>query len=98
MTRENEKHPSADPLGFLPLKWRELLQRLAIKDKREEVAELLWLIEEYAANRLRWLDDESTKPRVSLDGQRPRPQYPERIAVRPTLSQEFPPDPSSPRE
>jgi hypothetical protein len=95
--RENEKLPKPDPLNSIPLKWRELLQRLAVKDKREEVAELLWLIEEYAAGRLKHFE-ESTTPRVSLDGPGPRPQFPSRIAVRPRPSQELPNDPSSPQE
>jgi len=96
MTRENEKPLKPEPLNFLPLKWRELLQRLAVKDKREEIAELLWLIEEYAAGRLTYADGPST-PRVTLNGHGPRPQYPEKIAVRSIPSQELPPDPSSPQ-
>lgn len=97
MTRENEKPLKSEPLNFLPLKWRELLQRLAVKDKREEIAELLWLIEEYAAGRLTHVDGLST-PRVSLDGRGPRVQFPDEIGVRPMPSQELPNNPSSRRE
>jgi hypothetical protein len=95
--RENEKPLKTEPLNFLPLKWRELLQRLAIKDKREEIGELLWLIEEYAAGRLTHVDGPTT-PRVSLDGRGPRAQFPDEIVIRPMPSQEMPIDPSSHRE
>jgi hypothetical protein len=94
----NEKLlPKREPLSFLPLKWRELLQKLAIKDKREEVAELLWLIEEYAAGHLRYSEGE-TIPRVSLEGSGPPSHYPARMLVQPVPSQELQPDPSSHRE
>lgn len=93
--KETEKPlRSSDPLYFLPLKYRELLQRLATKDKREEIAELLWVIEEYAAGRLKY-SEEPTSPRVSLDGRGPRAQFPDKILVRPMPSQDLPFDPSS---
>ena len=95
--KESEKPLKTDPLSFLPLKWRELLQRLAMKDKREEVSELLWLIEEYAAGRLKYLDG-ATAPRVSLDGHGTRAQFPEKLAVRPMPSRDLPIDPSSHQE
>lgn len=98
MTKENqEKLLRPDPLQFLPLKWRELLQRLALKDKREELAELLWLIEEYAAGRLKYSEDAAT-PRVSLDGRGPRAQFPDKISVRAMPAQDLPFDHSAPAE
>lgn len=96
--KETEKPlKSSDPLYFLPMKYRELLQRLATKDKREELAELLWVIEEYASGRLKY-SEEPTSPRVSLDGRGPRAQFPDKILVRPMHSQEIPSDPSSHQE
>ena len=96
--KENEKSLKPDPLNIIPLKWRELLQRLAIKDKREtELAELLWLIEEYAAGRLTYAEKGAT-PRVSLDGHGPRTQFPQRILAQPMPSRELPLDPSSRQE
>jgi hypothetical protein len=96
--KENEKPLNKDPLYFIPLKLREILQRLAVKDRRaNEIAEILWLIEEYAAGRLRYTDEPVT-PRVSLDGQWPRDQYPSKIAVHPAPSQDVHTDLSSLRE
>jgi hypothetical protein len=91
--KKNE--PLHNALAALPLKYQELLQRLAIKDRREEWAELLWLIEEYANGKLTH-DERNAKPRVSLaDG---RAQFPDSFQVRAMPSQELPIDPSSHRD
>lgn len=97
MMKENDKQAKYDPLQFLSLKWRELLQRLAVKDRRDEVQEIIWLIEEYAAGRLKWSEGPTT-PRVTLDAHGPLVQFPERISVRPMPSKSLPGDPTSDRE
>lgn len=59
--------PPEKEIGVLSQKARELLRRLAIADHRSEIKELIWLIEQYAAGRLRDLGDNTpASPRVSL--------------------------------
>jgi hypothetical protein len=83
VTKENEKQRRKDRLDFLPLKYRELLQKISYADKREEIPELMYLIEEHAS-----------KIHVSLDEQG-KNQFPERIFVRPMRGPVLPEDPSS---
>lgn len=89
MSKENEK-PAKDVLGFIPLRWRDLLQRLASKDRRGEVAELLWLIESYASGRLSDQGDKFTTPRIPLDGSKGRAQYPRVVGLESTPEEEPP--------
>ncbi len=55
-------------LEFLSPRLRELLRRLAKGDRRDELQELAWLIENYAFGRLRDAGDTSAIPRVRIEG------------------------------
>lgn len=60
----NTKQP--DPLEFLPLRTREVLALLSDLDRREELQELIWLIESYGDGRLKDQGEIPTLPRVTL--------------------------------
>lgn len=59
----NELHPN-DLISSLPMRQRELLRVLAEQDGRNELAELLWLIEARAVGRLRDVGDALESPIV----------------------------------
>lgn len=67
----NEKSPDetiTDPLDFLSVRLREILRRLAKADRRDEIQEMVWILEAYASGRLRDLGDDRSNPRIVLNG------------------------------
>ena len=73
-----KKSPNLD---LLPLRTQEILALLAQLDRRDDIQELIWLIEAYASGRLKDEGESSIHPRVTLS----RPNSPgetERVRVR----------------
>lgn len=69
MNNENQLDSMVgDPLDFLSPRLREILRRLAKSDRRDEIQELVWILEAFARGRLRDQGDVQITPRVSLDG------------------------------
>lgn len=71
-----------NPLEFLPLRTREILALLADLDRREELQELIWLIESYGDGRLKDQGEIPTHPRVTLARHGPQSVDSERVRVR----------------
>ena len=65
----NEKLPNGlvDPLDFLSSRLREILRRLAKADRRDEIQELIWIVEAFARGRLRDQGDDNVNPRILLN-------------------------------
>lgn len=83
MSVNNEKLPNAigDPLDFLSPRLREILRRLAKTDRRDEIQELVWILEAFARGRLRDQGDENVSPRILLNDLPETPQI-EDVRVR----------------
>jgi hypothetical protein len=92
----SEKLPdiSPDPLEFLSPKLRELLRRLARRDRRSEIEEIAYLIEARAYGQHRDTGDERVNPPIPLDGL-PAPIAEKASAIR--ISQAGPSSSSMPR-
>lgn len=76
----NTKRP--DPLAFLPLRTREILALLAELDRREELQELIWILESFGNGRLKDQGEVPTHPRVTLGRPGAQSVDSERVRVR----------------
>lgn len=81
MSSEKQHDEFSTTLDFLSPRLRELLKRLAKRDRREPLQQLAWYIEEDANGRLKYYRDETATPRIPLDGL-PEVHYPQKLEVR----------------
>lgn len=75
-----ESERQSELLKSLPLQTRDLLTAIADLDLRSEYFQVIWLIQAYAAGRLKDLGDEQVTPRIREDDLPEKP--PEAVRVR----------------
>lgn len=80
MSTEKQHDESSQALDFLSPRLREILRRLAKRDRRDDVQELVWIIEGYAKGQLQDHGDSPASPRIPLEGL-PEVHYPQKILV-----------------